>query len=492
MSKTSYKWLPVLFLAAAIMPAGEAWAWGNLTGGDHGGAAWNPANGTKIAGIHTNIGVFTVAGGATVSVQPWDGANYGNVTINATNITIAGTLTAAGAGYGGGGGGGGGVGVTGPSAPPIQCRPYTNGAAGVGIQGGANGTLGSKGFGTYGFSIGGAGGAGGGVYGGNGATAVTTPDTGLGARLNGLAGGKGGYALAGGQGDTTTDESLRMGSGGGGGSGGASAREMVFCSVGGSGGGGAGGSGGGFIKLVASDNLTVTGAIQTNGRGGGNGGLATNGQIDGTGLTTTLECDLVGSGGAGGNAAAKASGSGSAGIWGYYTSTAKIPASCSNTGLVYNCSGITGNPNTSESHQGGDGGAGGHGAGGGLMLKADTLSVTGTLNGLGSGSDTTNAGTLKAFYCTLAAGVPSGNYGRYYHADAACFSDSGIRYQDSTLGKVSIAAKKTGTSPVKLYNTIGGVNKVVNVATVATTDSKASKLRVKLPDGTIKALRVYP
>ncbi len=489
MKKAFYTWLLTASLAAAMMPAGEAWAaWTNLGGGDHSGANWTPSNNVRIAGNHTNIGTFTVDGGKTIFVEPWNGANYGNVTINATNITVAGTLTAAGAGYGGGGGGGGGVGAQANGAPPIPCRPYTNGAAGAGTRGGANGTLGTKGFGVNGYSIGGAGGGGGGSFGGVGAVAIQTRDIGEGERLNGNMGGRGGYAIAGGQGDGSTNTSLRMGSGGGGGGGGASAREWMYSSIGGSGGGGAGGSGGGFIALIASNALTVSGTIQTNGLGGGNGGAGSDGHAG-----TSLQCDLNGSGGAGGNASINASGSGAVGVWGYYVRTAQITGICAMGGPTRDCWGVAIDPRTSESHQGGNGGAGGNGAGGGLLLKADTLSVTGgaTLNGRGSNNDGVNAGTLKAFYCSLTGVVPTGNYGRYYQSDSSCFSDSGLRYR-GTSGTISIAAKTTGTSQVRLYNKIGGVNKTVHLATVATADAKASKLRVKLPDGTIKALRVYP
>ena len=47
--------------------------WSNTGGGDHNGADWTPSNGDEIAGVHTNIGTFTVAAGTIVYLKNWDG-----------------------------------------------------------------------------------------------------------------------------------------------------------------------------------------------------------------------------------------------------------------------------------------------------------------------------------------------------------------------------------------------------------------------------------
>src|SRR5688572_703176 len=86
-----------LFPSTAI-----AQGWTPTGGGDHAGADWTPADGDVIAGLHTNIGVFTVPGGATVRVAPWDGAQFGSVEVRAEVVLIAGTLNGNGSGYGGG------------------------------------------------------------------------------------------------------------------------------------------------------------------------------------------------------------------------------------------------------------------------------------------------------------------------------------------------------------------------------------------------------
>jgi hypothetical protein len=74
-------------------------------------------------------------------------------------------------------------------------------------------------------------------------------------------GNDGGYTLPGLNGDTSTDMSIRKGSGGGGGS-----------SASNYGGGGGGGAGGGCVALVSDGNLTIDGTLTSTGGGGGTGG----------------------------------------------------------------------------------------------------------------------------------------------------------------------------------------------------------------------------
>ena len=144
-----------------LLIAAPAWAqWTNLGGGDHGGTDWIPANGTAIAGVHTNIGTFTVTAGFTITVQPYNGTQYGTVDINAnTAININGTLSADQAGYLGGGAGLGGA--------DGSCACGVGGVgAGGGLGDGPTGSGGSNGTsGTATCPVASAGGGGGGSYG---------------------------------------------------------------------------------------------------------------------------------------------------------------------------------------------------------------------------------------------------------------------------------------------------------------------------------------
>ena len=72
-------------------------------GGDHGGAAWDPATDCPggIAGVHTNVGALTIGTGETATVQAYNGTSFGSVSITASSISVTGTLTADGKGYAG-------------------------------------------------------------------------------------------------------------------------------------------------------------------------------------------------------------------------------------------------------------------------------------------------------------------------------------------------------------------------------------------------------
>ncbi len=133
-----------------------------------------------------------------------------------------------GGGYGGGGSGGGQW--DGPGA-----EAGGGGGGGCGGGGGGEGADGRPGAGPFA---------------GNGGGAA-------------VAGQPGGYGAAGGNGDTSTDRSLRLGSGGGGGGAGNSQEA----------GGAGGGAGGGHVTLYAADRLVLgaTGRVVANGAGGGGG-----------------------------------------------------------------------------------------------------------------------------------------------------------------------------------------------------------------------------
>jgi hypothetical protein len=334
---------------------------------------WTPAGGTRGDIPASNMRYYN---------EP-PSLSYGSVEIQARAINIAGTLMASGAGYGGGGGGGGGGCVW---------APGSSGAGWFGIAGGPGGGGGSvghpqygwPGYGGWGGSVGGSpgadlwggggGGGGAGPFGGNGgnggsptygdATACASTPGG-----SGSAGQPGGYAVRGGQGDASIDESVNIGSGGGGGGGGAPGGACSFggrsdascsCNVaygtpGGA--GGAGGAGGGAVKLIAytgTGSISVSGSIVTTGVYGGNG--------------------LGG------------------GCWGPSQNNAAGGNAVPGSGWSGGGAGAAGPP------PGGNGGQGGGGAGGGVLLKGKTVSVTGSINALGAGSVSTNGGTVKIFY----------------------------------------------------------------------------------------------
>ncbi len=340
-----------------------------------------------------------------VTVTPYNGSDdlatcdpgeTGCLFIEADRIELASgvTINADGAGYGGGGGGGGGPGMTGFGVPCtdhcVQC------SYGVGGAGHAGGAAGGPGAGAAATSISGAGGKGGGPFGGSGGGSVSARNSN--GATNGKNGSPGGYAAFGTNGDTSTDESLRMGSGGGGGSGGACAYEGDYASVGGSGGGGAGNPGGGYVKLVASGELVLAGRISVKGLSGarGNGQQGTDGFFN-AGYT----CDLEGSGGAGGDASQSGSSAGAGGVTGYFRGdyNACIQRNCSNSSV--------------QGVAGGRGGNGGAGAGGGVLLKAPTVTVTGSIDAR-SGSSTSNGGTVKIFYQGQAPDTSAVQAGRVY------------------------------------------------------------------------------
>ncbi|MCF7846207.1 MAG: hypothetical protein K9L85_03125 [Candidatus Peribacteraceae bacterium] len=429
MLNASKKILLALACLAVFIYADPALAWSDLGGGDHGGADWSPANGTSISGEHTNIGTFTVSGTAYVN---------NNVTIDAENINIIGTLNAAGRGYLGGYGGSGG------SAE-------------------GSGGSGSNGQGTYRGSGGGGGGGTSSRY-GNGAS--------------GGSGSNGGYRAYGANGDSSTDESVYVGSGGGGGGGGGSGARSgcnMGYPAGSGGGGGAGARGGGYVKLIASGELSVSGSVATAGNSNaGNGGSA-----------STLACgslcrDCNHPGGSGGNPYASGSRSGGAPVYADYPWAWRNGSyGCANT-LKSGSEWVAGRSCTS----GGYGGSGGTGAGGGVLLKGSTVSVSGTIDARG-GSGTTNGGTLKVFSCTLNYTGSKSLLGRYFESQRTdCYFDIGLRVYDGA-SIVKIAAEPSVTNSALHIHKNGTT---YALALVATSDPAASKIHVQTESG-IKALR---
>ncbi|HVU59447.1 MAG TPA: hypothetical protein VHC98_01260 [Candidatus Saccharimonadales bacterium] len=120
-----------------------------LNGGDHGGASWDPATDCPggIAGVHTNVGTLTIGTGETATVQAYNGSSYGSVEIDATSISIVGTLTADAKGYRGGSSG------TPTAEGPGAGWSGTNNAGGAGYGGFGGNPAGHAGSGAVYGSI---------------------------------------------------------------------------------------------------------------------------------------------------------------------------------------------------------------------------------------------------------------------------------------------------------------------------------------------------
>lgn len=258
-----------IMLFLGIKPA---YAWDDLTGGDHGGANWTISVNTEVAGVHTNIGTFTVNSGITATVKAYDGGTnptYGNFEVVANSVNVIGTITSVGKGYRG-----------------------TASAAGEGPGGG----LYSSSVHYGGASHGGWGGTGSGVggrqvYYGSIITPVTMGSAG-GASYNGTAGGSGGGSIKITSATTFSVSGSITSTGGAGAShsaGGAGGSILLIADSfsgagsitanGGTGNGNAGGGGGGrmAIKYVSSNSLS--GTITANGGVGYNSNAGENGTL---------------------------------------------------------------------------------------------------------------------------------------------------------------------------------------------------------------------
>jgi hypothetical protein len=183
----------------------------------------------------------------------------------------------------------------------------------------------------------------------------------------------GGYNISSYNTDQTVDDSLLMGSGGKGGNGGLTYIYNDGYGLGASAGGGAGG---GYVKLFAEKQLIIFGKVVTKGMLGESGGDAD----ASIGFCFTLDMlpgnitiYVPGIGGAGGNAWPPGEGLGG-----------------------------EGDDNIECDSYAHNGEAGGSGAGGGVLLKCNTVNgmeLTGEINTLGGSSEdpTQNGGTLKVF-----------------------------------------------------------------------------------------------
>ena len=381
---------------------------------DHGGSDWTISSDTTIGGHHYNIGTFTINSGVTVTVAP----NCHIFTIEAENINIAGTINADGAGETGGNGGNGGAYAFGDDDDCNGGYGGIGGAMGGGSGGGSAGANGGNGscrkqkcgglfcIGNRDGYMGGGGGAGGGGggsyggaggFGGYGAYGASWPEA-----------SGGSYGSGGNAGNiygTPTGSDIYWGSGGGGAGGGGGAFDNGTN-------GGPGGNGGGAIKLIASNNCTVTGTISskgTSGAAGGNGGQ---------------------------------------------TSVARGYL-CSATG--YNDCGIC--PQENYDAAGGAGGGAGGGSGGGIMIQASgIMTFTGSIDASGGTGGT--------------AGLPNPDYGDC-HDYAKCGAGGGggrVKIfvnpclNNNISGTVSVSGGNGGSGYSTGNNGSSGTYNVINLS----------------------------
>ncbi len=64
-----------LIFTFSLFSVSLSYAWTLLGGGDHEGQDWIPDGSEEIAGVHTNIGTFSIEASTTVYVKGYDGLN---------------------------------------------------------------------------------------------------------------------------------------------------------------------------------------------------------------------------------------------------------------------------------------------------------------------------------------------------------------------------------------------------------------------------------
>ncbi len=296
---------PYAIKAASFSTIGSVTDTGNQTASYSGSLTGSSGDVIVKCGVWYYNTVNIVAG-MTIKVCASNGQTGGTLEIHANSVTVAGNVDGAGRGLPGGAGlagtgGSSGFGGTGGAC----CAGGTagagaaggagisfNGGAGTGSNGGSNGSAGTS---DSAFGTGGAAGLGAGPKGLHGSGASTTAGT---------SGSAGGYLSSGGNGDSSIDFSLVLGSGGGaGGSGGSGAGGggggggTGSCATGGFGGaggnggvGGKGGSGGAIVKIFSIGSVSVSGSVITTGQAGGSAGGANNGGGGANGATANTNC----------------------------------------------------------------------------------------------------------------------------------------------------------------------------------------------------------
>lgn len=421
---------------------------------------------TILGGIHNVTDTFRIDAGVTLTV-PAQSTGCGYIEVNAKVIQIFGTIDANGAGFAGGVGGtaGGcwaddgntdcrGIDFCWDKDDCHQLRADGGGAGtiGGGTGGGIGGTSGNNAFGNkqdcdafndYSGRLGGAGGGGGGTgacYGGNGGASGFG---GTGSNTSGCSGDAtcsttGGAGASGGSGSgapctsygAASTYTIEMGSGGGGAGGGGRGRLAPTA-------GGSGGSGGGYVKLISAGDLSVTGAIYSNGTTGGTGGAGGNAGTHGGDCCNdgSNGCDEFTYTGGGGGGAGGGGGSGG-GIM--------LDAQCGSmivSGILEakgGNGGLGGNGGAASAQAGaGSPGAVGGGAGGGRIkiftntCGANSISLTPDVSG-GTGLINGSAGTY--YTGTNAVVLAAGSIGNNQTICAGTNPDTLLSISPASIG----------------------------------------------------------
>lgn len=289
---------------------------------------------------YTNV---TVASGATLTANAWDGTKGGVLALRVNGtLEVNGTVSMTGKGYRGhaGGKGLGGESFCGYNSGSEGAAGSCGGGAGgygsgtyqdpySGGSGGAGGSTGGAGGGGGGSNGSGPGGGGGGGYGsfgigGKGGRGGEGKTGGTGASGGTGISGKGGQAGFDFGWEGHTDQATPLGGGGGGGGtyGDSNLTKLYFGSAGGQGGSstatanGIGGAGGGILVIYAN-NLTLTGTIQSNGVNGANtaGGAGAGGSLYIASNSQSAAASLItAAGGVGGGGSPSTGGAGGSGI----------------------------------------------------------------------------------------------------------------------------------------------------------------------------------
>ena len=443
-----------------------------------------------LGGTLNISGDFILNNGATITV------NKGcPLVINATNITINGTINGNGAGYSGGSGGSGGNAYANCGNEDDQQSTGGKGFAGNAGGGPGAGAGGSDGGDANGRARdcnslgisnddghfgggGGAGSGGGGAYGSNGGFGAFGAYGGSFNNGNNTSQATFGPAGPGGSsnGSSAGVSDIDMGSGGSGAGGGGGGKNSGQS-------GSSGGDGGGSISLIASSNLSVSGTITANGTSGGKGGDGSTGSDNVYGCTkgncgsctvfsgSTYVADAGGGGGGGG-------GSGG-GIKLQAFGNTVITGSLSAAG---GGGGNAGRPYTSDANcddwaNGGGGGSGGRikiilnpcGANN-ITPSVSTNGGSGGLAGNGGSGSSASAGTYvnnitHPAFVPLTASVTTdpdqtlcfGDNTANITSSPAASGGLGIySYQWYKSTTTSVGTTGSGTSPASGWNTVSG------------------------------------
>jgi hypothetical protein len=463
---------------------------------DHGGNNWTISSSTTVSGNHTNVGVFTINSGIIATVDAT--CHYFNV--DATSVSIAGTIN--GNGAGGSGGTGGAAGSSYGSCSNSSDVYYSGGgsSAGGNATGTGAGQAGTNGGNAYGYSrkcgglfcsgnkdgeFGGGGGSGGGSGGGYGGAGGAGSYGAYGGYFGGGRDGRGTFGSGNSGGSThgnSTDQSITWGAGGGGAGGGGGS---IYSGTA----GGSGGAGGGAVKIVSSGALTVSGTISCNGTNGGNGGNGStnsSGDWDCSGISYCDYCGVCSEatyfteGGAGGGAGGGSGG----GIIIQGCGTVNVTGTLTATGGT---GGAAGSPRLSDASCNDYARGGGGGGGGRIKIfrnpcESNTITpTTSTSAGSGGAGDATGnageSGTVEISinhpsYNALAAGTIGSNQTICTGGDPGAFTSlttpTGGNCQQSYTYQWMKCTSGCGSAPTNYTNCSSATEITFNESTLTT------------------------